>query len=152
MAEAFKVRLWLHFYLSLIQARNKGSIPPDLHKALMNQVKQGLLRVMDVEVISAVRRDGLISLRDKNEKVIQQTGTILLATGFKSSMPGKDWLTPVIQSHDLRCAECGYPIVSQSLQCGPGLDVTGALAELEMARYPGIYREQDRQERIVNSL
>lgn len=97
MAEAFKVRLWLHFYLSLIQARNKGSIPPDLHKALMNQVKQGLLRVMDVEVISAVRRDGL-SLRDKNEKVIQQTGTILLATAFKSSMPGKDWLTRVIQS------------------------------------------------------
>lgn len=136
---------------AIIQARNKGSIPPDLHKALMNQVKQGLLRVMDVEVISAVRRDGHISLRDKNEKVIQQTGTILLATGFKSSMPGKDWLTPVIQSHDLRCAECGYPIVSQSLQWG--LYVTGALAELEMGPISrNISGARQAAERIVNSL
>ncbi|MGE1102981.1 hypothetical protein [Peribacillus simplex] len=138
---------------TIIQARNKGSIPPDLHKALMNQVKQGLLRVMDVEVISAVWRDGHISLKDKNEKVIQQTGTILLATGFKSLMPGKDWLTPVIRSHDLRFAECGYPIVSQSLQWGPGLYVTGALAELEMGPISrNISGARQAAERIVNSL
>ncbi|MFP3511214.1 NAD(P)-binding domain-containing protein [Peribacillus sp. SIMBA_075] len=138
---------------AIIHARYKGSIPPDLHKVLMNQVKQGLLRVMDVEVISAVWRDGHTSLRDKNEKVIQQTGTILLATGFKSSMPGKDWLTPVIQSHDLRLAECGYPIVSQSLQWGPGLYVTGALAELEMGPISrNISGARQAAERIVNSL
>ncbi|MGE7185866.1 NAD(P)-binding domain-containing protein [Peribacillus sp. NPDC006672] len=138
---------------AIIQARNKGSIPPGLHKVLMNQVKQGLLRVMDVEVISAVWKDGHISLRDKNEKVIQQKGTILLATGFKSSMPGKDWLTPVIQSHDLRLAECGYPIVSQSLQWGPGLYVTGALAELEMGPISrNISGARQAAERIVNSL
>ncbi|MDM5220760.1 hypothetical protein QUF86_08335 [Peribacillus sp. NJ11] len=100
MAEAFKVRLWQHFYLSLIQARNKGSIPPDLHKALMNQVKQGLLRVMDVEVISAVRRDG-----------------------------------------------------QKSLQWGPGLYVTGALAELEMGPISrNISGARQAAERIVNSL
>ncbi|RRN71214.1 hypothetical protein EI200_12250 [Peribacillus simplex] len=138
---------------AIIQARNKGSIPPGLHKVLMNQVKQGLLRVMDVEVISAVWRDGYISLRDKNEKVIEQTGTILLATDFKSSMPGKDWLTPVIKSHDLRLAECGYPIVSQSLQWGPGLYVTGALAELEMGPISrNISGARQAAERIVNSL
>ncbi|MGG4265513.1 NAD(P)-binding domain-containing protein [Peribacillus simplex] len=138
---------------AISQARNKGSIPPDLHKVLMNQVKQGLLHVMDDEVISAVWRDGYISLRDKNEKVIQQTGTILLATGFKSSMPGKDWLTPVIQSYDLRCAECGYPIVSQALQWGPGLYVTGALAELEMGPISrNISGARQAAERIVNSL
>ncbi|MED3690307.1 FAD/NAD(P)-binding protein [Peribacillus butanolivorans] len=138
---------------TIIQARNKGSIPADLHKALMIQVKQGLLRVMDVEVISAVWKDGHISLLDKYEQLIQQTGTILLATGFKSSMPGKDWLLPVIQSYDLRCAECGYPIVSQSLQWGPGLYVTGALAELEMGPISrNISGARQAAERIVNSL
>ncbi|CAH0183166.1 hypothetical protein SRABI84_01475 [Peribacillus simplex] len=44
---------------------------------------------MDVEVISAVWRDGHISLKDKNEKVIQQTGTILSETGFKSYARGR---------------------------------------------------------------
>ncbi|MFJ7470361.1 hypothetical protein ACIQWI_17635 [Peribacillus frigoritolerans] len=119
----------------------------------MNQVKQGLLRVMDGEVKNAVWRDGHISLRDKNEKIIQQTGTILLATGFKASMPGQEWLAPVIRSHHLRCAECGYPIISQSLQWGPGLYVTGALAELEMGPISrNISGARQAAERIVNSL
>lgn len=66
---------------------------------------------------------------------------------------GKDWLTPVIRSHDLRCAECGYPIVSQSLQWGPDLYVTGALAELEMEPISrNISGARQAAERIVNSL
>ncbi|PAW26688.1 hypothetical protein BKC07_23530 [Peribacillus simplex] len=48
--------------------------------------------------------------------------------------------------------ECGYPIVSQSLQWGLGLYVTGALAELEMlpiSRH--ISGARQAAERIVNS-
>ncbi|XYI00028.1 hypothetical protein ACMHYB_09830 [Sorangium sp. So ce1128] len=32
----------------------------------------------------------------------------------------------------LRCAACGYPIVSARLEWGPGLFVSGPLAELEL--------------------
>ena len=84
------------------------------------------------EVEQAEYRNGKINLHDKNGNLIEQTGTVLLATGFKASLPGKEWLSPVIDNYQLCCSECGYPIVSRSLQWGPDLYVTGALAELEI--------------------
>ena len=116
----------------IIQARHKGSIPPDLHMKLLNRVKQGTLCLLDGEVEQAEYRNGKINLHDKNGNLIEQTGTVLLATGFKASLPGKEWLSPVIDTYQLCCSECGYPIVSRSLQWGPDLYVTGALAELEI--------------------
>lgn len=116
----------------IIQARYKGSIPPDLHMKLLNRVRQGTLRIVDGEVGRAELQNGIIHLKDKKMNVIEQAGTVLLATGFKPSLPGKEWLTPVIATYQLRCAECGYPIVSQSLQWGQNLYVIGALAELEI--------------------
>ena len=33
-----------------------------------------------------------------NGKLIEQAGTVLLATGFKPSLPGEEWLSPVIDT------------------------------------------------------
>lgn len=58
--------------------------------------------------------------------------TIILATGFVPTLPGKEWITPLIKREKLKCAECGYPIVSSHLEWAEGLYVTGALAELQI--------------------
>ncbi|MBA2871841.1 hypothetical protein HNQ85_002116 [Anoxybacillus calidus] len=39
---------------------------------------------------------------------------------------------PLIQDEKLKCAECGYPIVTETLEWAPNLYVAGALAELEI--------------------
>lgn len=52
-------------------------------------------------------------LYDDQGNMIHQTGTVLLATGFKPTLPGKEWLTPMIHKHHLQCAECGPAILGQ---------------------------------------
>lgn len=137
----------------IIKARHKGSIPPDLHMKVLNRVRQGTLRLLEGEVESTECQNGTINLNDKNGKLIEQTGTVLLATGFKPSLPGKEWLSPVIDTHQLCCSECGYPIVSRSLQWGPNLYVTGALAKLEIGPIArNIAGARHAAERIVASL
>lgn len=54
-----------------------------------------------------------------SENASFQSGTVLLATGFQPTLPGKSWLTPVIEENHLECAACGYPIVTKNLQWGP---------------------------------
>ena len=91
---------------------------------LLNRVKQGTLCLLDGEVEQAEYRNGKMNLHDKNGNLIEQTGTVLLATGFKPALPGEEWLSPVIDTYQLCCSECGYPIVSRSLQWGPNLYAT----------------------------
>ena len=57
---------------------------------------------------------------------------ILLATGFHPRRPGGGLLDGTIGRLGLECAACGYPVVDSSLRWGPGLYVTGPLAELEI--------------------
>jgi hypothetical protein len=73
--------------------------------------------------------NGEIKLEIKTKSIV--ANRILLATGFHATPPGFDWLTSTIESEGLRCASCGYPIVSEnSLEWGQNLYVIGALAEL----------------------
>lgn len=135
------------------EARHKGSIPRDLHLKVLRRLQQGVLHVEDGCIEQALCVDGTIRLYDHHNELIQETGTLLLATGFKPSLPGAEWLTPMIHKHSLRCAECGYPIVSESLQWGPNLYTTGALAELEVGPIArNISGARQAAERIVNSL
>ncbi|WP_078410932.1 NAD(P)-binding domain-containing protein [Priestia abyssalis] len=137
----------------IIDARHKGSIPRDLHVKLLHQLQQGKLHIADGQVEQAEVSNGQIMLYDNQGSMFHQTGTVLLATGFKPTLPGKEWLTPMIHKHHLQCAECGYPIVSKSLQWGPDLYVTGALAELEMGPIArNISGARQAAERIVSSL
>lgn len=78
---------------------------------------------------------------------------VFLATGFVQTLPEKQWLTPLIHEHKLHCSEYGCPIVSHSLQWGPNLYVTGALAELEVGPIArNISGARQAAQLIVNSL
>lgn len=137
----------------IIDARHKGSIPRDLHVKLLHRMQQGGLHIVDGQIDHATISNGLIMLHNNQDNLIDKTGTVLLATGFKPTLPGREWLTPMIHKHHLQCAECGYPIVSKTLQWGPNLYVTGALAELEIGPIArNISGARQAAERIVSSL
>ncbi len=134
-------------------ARHKGSIPRELYVKLLHSIRQSKLHIVDGEVEIATVSNGEVLLYDQGNHLIHKAGTILLATGFQPGLPGNDWLAPMIQKHKLPCAECGYPIVSNSLRWGPNLYVTGALAELEIGPIArNISGARQAAERIVNSL
>lgn len=137
----------------IIGARHKGSVPRDLHMKLLHRIQRGELSVVDGSAERAIVSNGQILIHDDQDNLIHQTGTLLLATGFKPTLPGREWLTPMIHKHHLQCAECGYPIVSKSLQWGPNLYVIGALAELEIGPIArNISGARQAAERIVSSL
>lgn len=137
----------------IIGARHKGSVPRDLYMKLLHRIQRGELSVVDGSAERAILSNGQILIHNDQDNLIHQTGTLLLATGFKPTLPGREWLTPMIHKHHLQCAECGYPIVSKSLQWGPNLYVIGALAELEMGPIArNISGARQAAERIVSSL
>lgn len=113
-------------------ARRKGSLPPDLNAKLRRQLRRYPDFVKDGEVHRAIRQHGVTELRDAAGGLLQKAGTVILATGFSPQLPGKEWLSPIIEEHRLPCADCGYPVVTRTLQWGPGLYVMGPLAELEI--------------------
>jgi hypothetical protein len=78
-----------------------------------------------------LRCTSTLELLESEQEIL--TGSIVLATGFHSTVPGIEWLQSVVHSEGLSCAKCGYPIVSpNTLEWGPNLFVIGALAELEI--------------------
>lgn len=116
----------------IVAARRKGSITRELNAALRKQLRQFPRLVADGHVHRANRQKGITSLFDEDGSLIHQTGTAILATGFQPQLPGSSWLAPIIEEHRLPCAACGYPVVTHTLQWGPGLYVMGPLAELEV--------------------
>jgi lysine/ornithine N-monooxygenase len=114
------------------EARHRGSIPRELYYDLQKLVNQGLLSLVSDEI-------GNIQLSSEEMEITRTThdpikaGAVLLATGFHSTPPGIEWLQTTVDQTGLRCAQCGYPIVSsQHLEWAPRLFVMGALAELEI--------------------
>jgi hypothetical protein len=77
-----------------------------------------------------VRASSPLALHLTSETI--EADLVVLATGFESARPGGVWLDEVIAALNLPTAECGYPIVDRTLCWGPGLYVTGPLAELEI--------------------
>ncbi|HSP22074.1 MAG TPA: FAD/NAD(P)-binding protein [Planococcus sp. (in: firmicutes)] len=116
----------------IAQARHKGSIPRDLHVKLLHQERQNNLHIVEAQIHHAKLEKEAIKLYNETGGLLHESGTILLATGFESMMPGKDWLPTAIEENRLKCADCGYPIVSGDLQWGENLYVMGSLAELEI--------------------
>jgi thioredoxin reductase len=111
------------------QARYRGSIPKELNLQTLREERKGRLDIVIDEVTGTSYENGEIKLEIKTKSIV--ANRILLATGFHATPPGFDWLTSTIESEGLRCASCGYPIVSEnSLEWGQNLYVIGALAEL----------------------
>lgn len=59
----------------------------------------------------------------------------------------------IIKKHQLKCTECGYPIISETLQWKSNLYVMGALAVFEIGPIArNIFGVRQATERIVSSL
>ncbi|MBT2583246.1 FAD/NAD(P)-binding protein [Planococcus sp. ISL-109] len=116
----------------IVRARRKGSIPSDLHAKIRRQLRHFPELVIDGHVHQAVRQNGGTALYNEHGQLLQKAGTVILATGFQPQLPGREWLAPIIKELHLPCAECGYPVLTHTLQWGPGLYVMGPLAELEV--------------------
>jgi hypothetical protein len=115
----------------LREARNPGSVPPELARTLQRAVRWGLLDLVQGEVQTADRLpSGTIRLDLADRSLCADR--VLLGTGFSPGRPGGAWLDAAIAAYALPTAPCGYPIVAPSLEWAPGLFVTGALAELEL--------------------
>ncbi|MDR6997736.1 FAD-dependent oxidoreductase [Neobacillus niacini] len=137
----------------ILSARHRGSIPRDLYIKLLNRIKNESLVVEEGEIVQGHIKNACIHLFDKDGKFIKKTGTVLLATGYLPCLPGSEWILPIVETLDLPCAECGYPIVTKTLQWGQDLYVTGALAELEMGPIArNISGARQAAERIVKHL
>ena len=117
--------------LRIQDARHRGSIPPDTHAALRREIADGRIEVLEkVEIDSAQFAQGQIHLKaGESWRAFDRT---VLATGFTGRPPGEEWLKEAIETYELPCAECGYPIVDRSLRWHPRIFVTGPLAELEI--------------------
>ncbi|HSJ39095.1 MAG TPA: FAD/NAD(P)-binding protein [Planococcus sp. (in: firmicutes)] len=116
----------------IAHARHKGSIPRDLHIKLLHQQRKNNLRIEEAQIHHAGFEKEAVQLYDETGRLLHQSGTVLLATGFESMMPGGTWLPSVIKENQLKCANCGFPIVNGNLQWGQNLYVMGSLAELEI--------------------
>lgn len=114
------------------QARNRGSIPQDLHIKLLKAERKGNLIIKNGEVDSIVVDADLLTYLLKNDTEKSTTASLILATGFQTKRPGQAWLERLIEAHHLQCAKCGFPILNKSLEWCPHLFVTGPLAELEI--------------------
>jgi len=116
----------------ITKVRNKGSVTSELGAKLVRLKRENKLEIIKDEVSTCQKgKEGFdLSLLSSNLPI--QAATILFATGFSKEVMKVDWLQNLIQTHQLKCAECGFPIVNQSLSWCDHLFVTGPLAELEI--------------------
>ncbi|MEM7352304.1 MAG: hypothetical protein AAF657_15995, partial [Acidobacteriota bacterium] len=115
----------------IAEARHKGSVPPDVRRALSRAIDEGQLLWHEGKVQGFdARRDRLLLEIDTRTEVAAER--VLLATGFASPRPGGSMVDGLIESASLPCARCGYPIVDSALRWHPRVYVSGPLAELEL--------------------
>ncbi|MFC4321785.1 NAD(P)-binding domain-containing protein [Litchfieldia salsa] len=132
------------------EARLKGSIPRDVLRKVKSLEAEQKLRIINGEVSSYKMEPEYLMLNINDISI--QTRSILLATGFSPTRPGK-WVEKLIEVEKLSCAQCGYPIVDENLQWYPHLYVIGPLAELEIGPIArNISGARQAAERIVSHL
>jgi cation diffusion facilitator CzcD-associated flavoprotein CzcO len=136
----------------IIEARHRGSITQDLHMKLHHLKRSGKLDWKDHEIEGFRLKENGITLTSKEGKEIFAK-SIILATGFIPALPGKEWISPLMKREQLKCADCGYPIVTEQLQWADGLYVTGALAELQIGPIArNISGARQAAEQIISSI
>jgi pyruvate/2-oxoglutarate dehydrogenase complex dihydrolipoamide dehydrogenase (E3) component len=134
------------------EARHRGSIPPDVERALRAASEGDRLVVTQAEV-EAVERDGTSSTLQLGETTPLVVDRVFVATGFSPSRPGGALVDRLVDTAGLACAPCGYPVVDTALRWHEHIQVSGPLAELELGpvarNIAGARRAGDR---IVKSL
>lgn len=136
----------------IIEARHRGSITQDLHMKLHHLKRRGQLDWLDEEINTFKQvENGTILITKEGKEILARS--IILATGFKPTLPGREWISPLMKREKLKCAECGYPIVTERLEWAEGLYVTGALAELQIGPIArNISGARQAAEQIVSSI
>lgn len=112
-------------------ARHRGSVPPDVERALRRAIAAGELRWHESEVLGLEADDPHLMMRLASGAALK-ADRVLLATGFASGRPGGALVDELAASASLPCASCGYPIVDSALRWHPRVYVSGPLAELEL--------------------
>ena len=115
----------------IAEARHKGSVPPDVRRALRRSIAGGQLLWHEGEVERFDAHRDVLALRLATHSRLEAE-RVLLATGFASTRPGGSMVDALIASASLPCARCGYPIVDSALRWHPRIHVSGPLAELEL--------------------
>ncbi len=115
----------------ITEARHRGSVPPDVHRALRRAIKREQLRWHEAVVADLKQTDEGLTLHLSTGEPIR-AHRLLLATGFTSSRPGGPLVDQLVASESLSCAQCGYPVVDKALSWHPRIYVSGPLAELEL--------------------
>lgn len=114
------------------QARQRGSMPPDVAAALRTAIQRGEVRAQLGVVVGAEHDAGTgrVVLRTATDTLTADQ--VILATGTDTARPGGAWLEAAIEENALPLAPDGYPMVDRSLCWADGLSVMGPLAELEI--------------------
>ncbi|WP_179134068.1 FAD/NAD(P)-binding protein [Halobacillus massiliensis] len=115
----------------ITKARNRGSVTQSLYSLLKRREAEGKIEIITDDIMTADVHEGKIKLQLKKQGKFS-AGSLLLATGAASCLPGKGLVEEVIRKNQLPCAPCGFPVVSKELEWADGLFVSGALAELEI--------------------
>lgn len=108
------------------KARNKGTVTGELFRQLRKLENNHKIEMRQVATESQ------LTFLKKWQKESQETLSILFATGFISTLPEKNMVADLVSSEELALSDCGYPIVTSSLEWCPNLFVSGPLAELEI--------------------
>jgi hypothetical protein len=106
-------------------------VPAEVARELDCAVASGAMAAVRDEVAGASAVTGGFEIELASGDRLRGDG-LLLATGFHPRRPGGGLLDGTIARLGLECAACGYPVVDAGLRWGPGLYVTGPLAELEI--------------------
>jgi len=114
------------------RARHRGSMPPELRRAIQRSIRAGRLRWIDAEVATIDEGAEGIGLSLDRSPHWVTVDHVALATGFRPVRPGGRLLDAAIENLGLPCAACGYPVVRDTLEWRRHLYVSGALAELEV--------------------
>ncbi len=114
------------------KARHRGSMPPDVKRALTRAQNAGSVRWTVGALMGGTVHGGSMVLALDGEQADVEVEALVLATGFSSRRPGGEMLDKLVAEHDLPVAECGYPLVDDQLRWHPRVFVTGPLAELEL--------------------
>lgn len=134
------------------EARHRGSMPPDVRRALRAAIDGGRIHWHLAEVEGIEQAGAELRLRLEGSDGLQ-VARVLLATGFSTARPGGALVDQLIASASLPCARCGYPIVDAGLRWHPRVRVTGPLAELELGPTArNITGAQRAGERLIASL
>lgn len=112
-------------------ARHKGSVPPDVRRAIRGAINREQAHWHEGEVVDLGLEGTDINVRltTGSELDVQR---VLMATGFAGHRPGGSLIDQLVESASLPCASCGYPIVDKELRWHPRVYVSGPLAELEL--------------------